>query len=298
MRCLAIVTDVTEDSRLASIAAAAGTSPAELFNLVARLAREAGDLVSQRRKEGVQVAATKSSIADVVTAADRESEDFLRARIAELRPDDGFFGEESDASESRSGLTWVVDPIDGTVNYLYGSPNYAVSVAVVSGDPAAEPADFVTLAGAVYSPDTGEMYVAMAGGGAYLNGRKLQIGEGPSALDTTLLATGYAYEADIRRAQAEIWLGLSDVVRDIRRVGAASLDLCALATGRIDAYFEFGLKPWDWAAGALVAREAGANVSGRSPQDAEGRGLLVATHPNITSDLYERLEKVTPAILR
>lgn len=269
----------------------------ELLNLSAQLAKEAGELVKQRRLEGVDVAATKSSVADVVTAADRECEEFLRRRLSELRPGDGFFGEESDATETETGVTWVVDPIDGTVNYLYGYPDYAVSIAAVLGDPSLEPAAFETVAGAVYSPAAHEMFVAARGGGAYLNGRRLELGEGPESLATTLVATGYSYNAERRRLQARTWLGLSDVVRDVRRMGAASLDLCSVAVGRLDAYYEFGLKPWDWAAGALIAREAGARIGGRTADAPEGRSLLVATHPNITGDLYEHLGRVTPDAL-
>ena len=270
---------------------------AELLELAKTLAAEAGELVSRRRREGVEVAATKSSIVDVVTAADRECEAFLRARLAELRPEDGFFGEESDPSASASGLTWVVDPIDGTVNYLYGVPNYAVSIAVVDGDPAAEPAAFETIAGVVAAPDLRETYSARRGAGAWRNDAPISVGEGPADITQTLVATGYAYEEDTRALQASIWAGISGTVRDLRRMGAASLDLCAVACGRVDAYYEIGLKPWDWAAGALIAREAGAHVFGHELDTAEGRGRLVAGHPRITGDLQKLLAENTPDAL-
>lgn len=278
----------------------AGLAPAELqalAELAQRVAREAAALASTRRREGVAIADTKSSLADVVTEADRETEAFIRAELAASRPQDGFFGEESDATESESGVTWVVDPIDGTVNYLYGIPNYAISIAAVIGDPAAEPASFTTLVGAVISPDAGEEFFAVRGGGALRNGVPIRIGEGPADLERTLVATGFAYEADRRVLQAQTYVGMAGTVRDVRRMGAASLDLCAVAMGRVDVYYEFGLKPWDWAAGALVAREAGATVCGMELDAAEGRSILVCGHPEITADFLELLRSVTAPTL-
>ncbi|NLT25094.1 MAG: inositol monophosphatase [Microbacteriaceae bacterium] len=272
-------------------------SDGALLELALALAQEAGELIAARRAEGVEVAATKTTIVDVVTAADREAEQLLRDRLARLRPDDGFYGEESDPTAGGTGLTWVVDPIDGTVNYLYGIPNYAVSIAVVTGDPARDPAEFETIAGVVLAPAAGECYAAVRGGGATLNGAPIGVGDGPAELAQTLLATGYAYEPETRRLQAEIWLALAGVVRDVRRMGAASLDLCGVASGRLDAYFEIGLKPWDWAAGALIAREAGAEVSGWSGE-AESRGMLVCGHPRISADLQQMLEAHVPSGLR
>ena len=266
----------------------------ELLRIAADLATEAGELIASRRREGISVAATKSSSVDVVMDADRECEEFLRARLTELRPDDGFFGEESDASASRSGITWVVDPIDGTVNYLYGLPNYAVSIASVTGDPALEPTEFEILVGAVVSPELGEIFTAMAGGGAWRNGQPLTLGAGPEDLARTLVATGFSYTAARRELQAAALLRVIGQVRDLRRLGAASLDLCAVATGQIDAYYEYGLKQWDWAAGALIAREAGASVSGLKLEEREGRSSLVAGHPRIVAQLTDLLSEVTP----
>jgi myo-inositol-1(or 4)-monophosphatase len=231
---------------------------------------------------------------DVVTEADRECEAFLRGRLAELRPDDGFFGEESDATATRSGITWVVDPIDGTVNYLYGLPNYAVSIAAVTGDPAIQPTEFELLVGVVVSPELGETYTAVAGGGAWRNGEPLQLGAGPEDLARTLVATGFSYTAARRELQAQALLNVIGKVRDLRRIGAASLDLCAVATGQIDAYYEFGLSQWDWAAGALIAKEAGASVSGLDLEQREGRSSLVAGHPRIAAQLVDLLSEVTP----
>ena len=141
-------------------------SAAELLDVALTIAQEAGELVARRRSEGVTIAATKSTSIDVVTLADRECEEFVKARLAELRPEDGFFGEEGGDTTGTSGLTWVVDPIDGTVNYLYGIPQYAVSIAVVEG--VADPASWTQLAGVVNNPVIDEMFFASAGGGAFL----------------------------------------------------------------------------------------------------------------------------------
>ncbi|CAG7844649.1 Inositol-1-monophosphatase SuhB [Pseudoclavibacter triregionum] len=263
------------------------TSPhAELLDLARRVALEGAELALRRRREGVEVAATKSSITDVVTAADREVEEVVRARIAEARPEDGFYGEEGDPSESPSGLTWVVDPIDGTVNYLYGIPHYAVSVAVVEGDPAAQPSEMTALAGVVANPAAGETFEATLGGGARRNGAALEIAP-PASLGEALVATGFSYDSTTREAQARAWAAMAAQVRDLRRMGAASLDLCGVACGRLDGYFEEGLQPWDMAAGTLIAREAGAEVRGLDGAR-EGRDLLIAAHP----ELIGRLERL------
>lgn len=269
----------------------------ELAAIAQRVGADAAAMASQLRREGVDVAATKTSAVDVVTEADRAVESYIREELARLRPQDGFFGEESEASESESGLTWVVDPIDGTVNYLYGIPNYAVSIAAVTGDPAANPTAFVTHVGVVAAPDLGETFVAVRGRGAWRNDEPLSLGEGPASLEQTLVATGFSYQADRRKLQAQTYMAMADRVRDLRRLGAASLDLCAAAAGRIDVYYEFGLKPWDWAAGALVAREAGAKVSGMQSAAPEGRGILVCAHPTIAADFLELLHLSTPADL-
>lgn len=274
-------------------AAAAGVDVHELAQLARDIALEAGELVVRRRAEGVAVAATKSSDIDVVTAADRESEALIRARLKELRPGDGFYGEESDPTASSSGVVWIVDPIDGTVNYLYGIPNYAISIAAVIGDPSSEPAAYETVAAVVHAPALGETYVATAGGGASLNGNAIHA-SGATELARSLAATGFSYDAGDRRRQALAWAELAGTVRDLRRMGAASLDLCAVATGRLDAYYEVGTWPWDHAGGALVAREAGAVVTGRGAGQAaerEGRTLTVATAPGIADAFREHVER-------
>lgn len=251
------------------------------------IAREAGALARRRRAEGVAVAATKSTLADIVTEADREVEQLIRDRLAAARPDDGFLGEESDPQPGTSGVTWVVDPIDGTVNYFYDIPAWAVSVAVVEGEP--DPATWRTLAGAVVNPSTGEVFAAAAGSGARLNGAPIQVNTGVD-LPLALVGTGFGYDPEKRRKQATFVTELIPQVRDIRRIGAASLDLCSVACGRLDAYYERGLNPWDHAAGALIAQEAGARVGGLGGAPA-GTGLLLAAAP----DLFDRLDPLVQA---
>jgi myo-inositol-1(or 4)-monophosphatase len=258
----------------------------ELLDLAVSIALEVGELARTRRSEGVSVAASKSSKEDIVTFADRETEALIRRRIKEARPDDGFFGEESGAERGTSGLTWVVDPIDGTVNFFYGIPQYAVSIAVVEGEP--DPAHWTALAGVVLNPATGELFTATAGGGALLNGEPIRANtEVP--LDQALVGTGFAYRAEARTAHARIVAGLIGQVRDIRRMGSAALDLCAVACGRLDAYFERELSPWDHAAGALIAREAGARVSG-TPGGPPGREFVMAADPELSHTLEAALD--------
>ncbi|TFD55876.1 inositol monophosphatase [Cryobacterium sp. Hh7] len=259
-------------------------APTELLDLARTIALTAGALAHRRRAEGVEIAASKSSPEDIVTAADREVERHIRALLADARPNDGFYGEESDATGGTSGLTWVVDPIDGTVNYLYGIPFYAVSIAVVQGDP--DPASWNTLAGAVVNPALGEVFTASEGSGAWLGDQRLHVNQ-DVPLSLALAGTGFGYEAARRVWQANVVGGLIGQVRDIRRIGSAALDLCSVACGRLDLYFERGLNPWDHAAGALIAREAGARV-GALQADAEGRDLLIAAAPR----LYGQFEPV------
>lgn len=259
--------------------------PTELLALAVDIATAAGELALKRRRVGVEVAATKSSVVDVVTAADREVEAYIRARIAAARPGDAFVGEESDASAGSSGLTWIVDPIDGTVNYLYDIPRWAVSIAVVRGE---DPATWEALAGCVVNPSIGEVFAASVGGGATLDGRAISVGE-PAALGTALVATGFGYDAQIRTAQAEAAARLIGSVRDLRRAGAAALDICDVGAGRLDAYWERGLAPWDFAAGALIAAEAGAVVSASGVRD--GRRLVSAAAPAIAQDFAALLHR-------
>ncbi|MBD8585101.1 inositol monophosphatase [Frigoribacterium sp. CFBP 13729] len=265
------------------------TSPqdaAALLAVAVDVTTAAARLAAARRAEGVEVADTKSSLVDVVTHTDREVESFLRARLAELRPGDGFLGEEGDPDDSSTGLTWVVDPIDGTVNFLYGIPQWAVSVAVVEGGP--DPLTWSALAACVVNPLSGEVFTASRGGGAWLGEERL-VPSAPASLAESLFATGFSYEADRRVEQAAVVGRLIGQVRDLRRLGAASLDLCAVAAGRLDVYAERGLKPWDHAAGVLVAQEAGAVVRGEEGQAPSGR-LVVASARSVARAVDGLLE--------
>lgn len=229
----------------------------ELSALAADIAREAGELALLRRGEGVRLAATKSSIADIVTDADREVEALIRSRLSAERPDDGFLGEESGADAGRSGITWVVDPIDGTVNYAYGMPQYNVSIAAVEGTPA--PGSWTALAGVVYAPALGELFHAARGQGSWLGETRLAVTSETTA--GALLATGFGYDPATHDGDLETVRRVMPMARDLRRMGSAALDLAYVAAGRLDGYFERGLKPWDLAAGALLVAEAGGSVS-------------------------------------
>lgn len=262
-------------------------SNAELREIAVTVARRAATLAVQRRRNGVEIATSKSTLTDIVTHADREAESLIRSVLAAARPRDGFLGEETGAESGSSGLTWVVDPIDGTVNYFYGIPAYAVSIAVVEGEP--DPATWTTLAGAVVNPEAGEEFTASAGGGAHLNGSALRVADG-TELSLALIGTGFGYDASVRTRQAAFVAELIGKVRDVRRIGAASLDLCGVAAGRLDAYFERGLNPWDHAAGALVAREAGARVAGLGG-GREGSDLLIAAAPKLHEQLDPLVEE-------
>jgi len=260
----------------------------ELLDLARSVATQAAELVAHRRQEGVAVADRKTSSVDVVTHADRESEQLIRALLAEARPDDGFLGEESGAEQGTSGLTWVVDPIDGTVNYLYGIPHYAISIAVVEGEP--DPASWEALAGAVVNLGAGETYTGTRGGGSHLNGQPLRVAEEVD-LSEALIATGFAYLQELRVEQGRVIADLLPQVRDIRRMGTASLDLCMVASGRVNAYFERSLNPWDHAAGALIAREAGATVKGRG-DEREGKDFILAAEPAVAQKLESVLKQL------
>jgi myo-inositol-1(or 4)-monophosphatase len=229
----------------------ADVDPAELLELAVSLAREAAALVLDRPADLEAVA--KATPTDAVTVTDRASERLILAGLAAARPADAVVAEESGitGSATRTGVRWYVDPLDGTVNYLYDLPQYAVSIAAeVDGD---------VVAGVVLDVANGDAYTATRGGGAYCNGQRLGCrAESDAAL--ALVATGFSYDADRRAVQGEVLRAVLPAVRDIRRMGAAALDLCAVAAGRVDAYFEEWLKPWDWAAGALIAEEAGART--------------------------------------
>ncbi|MFB9732755.1 inositol monophosphatase family protein [Ornithinimicrobium kibberense] len=275
---------------------------AALEELAVRIAVEAGRLVRDERPRAVDVHRTKSTDLDVVTLMDTRSEALVRRRLAEARPDDGVLGEEEGVTGGTSGLTWVVDPIDGTVNYLYDLPAYAVSIAVVVGDPT-RPGAWSPVAGAVVAPRTGEVFSARAGGGARLR-RSDPAGdhadEAPARLRVSdvrdlagvLLATGFAYDRQVREDQARVVADLLPRVRDVRRLGAAALDLCHVAAGRVDAYYEVGTHAWDVAAGALVVAEAGGVVTGLGADDPPSETMVVAGGPAAHATVRAEVERL------
>lgn len=207
----------------------------------------------------------KSSRTDMVSDADRDAEALIRDLLEAERPDDGLLGEEGSATESANGRRWVVDPLDGTTNYLYRFPAWVVSVALEDESGA--------LVGVVHDPLHRETFTAERGRGARLNGAEIAV-SGVESLDTALIGTGFGYSAERRAQQAEVAAQLLPLVRDIRRAGAAALDLCMVACGRLDGYYERGLNAWDWSAGSLIASEAGASVL---PLAGEPFGLVVAS---------------------
>lgn len=257
-----------------------------LEQIACDLALAAGRLIVDERPRGLGVAATKSTPTDVVTVMDQRSEAFLHERLAQLRPDDGLLGEEGASHDGTSGVTWVVDPIDGTVNYLYEIPAYAVSVAACVGDVRSGGA-WSTIAGAVYNPVTDELFHARAEGGAFLRRgtdvQRLSCSR-ERELSTSLTGTGFGYDAAKRERQGAVLLGLIGKVRDIRRAGSAALDLCSVGAGRLDLYYESGLNPWDQAAGQLVVVEAGGVVQGRG-DGPPNQDLVVAGPAGLVAEL-------------
>ena len=215
-----------------------------------------------RAAEGL---ASKTSPTDPVSDADREAERVIRELLLNDRPEDGLVGEEGSQEAARNGRTWIVDPLDGTVNFLYGLRTWAVSIAL-------EDAEGFAL-GVVFNPVDGECFSALRGEGAALNGRPIHV-TGCSSLDRAMVATGFSYEAPHRAEQAELLVRLLPEIRDLRRAGAAALDLAYVAAGRVDAFYERGLKRWDEAAGRLLVKEAGGVVSDLS---GEPPGVLAAS---------------------
>ncbi|AOP49377.1 inositol monophosphatase family protein [Streptomyces lydicus] len=255
----------------------------ELLDIALEAAHRAGVLLRDGRPADLGVAATKSSPIDVVTEMDLASEKLITGFIGERRPDDGFLGEEGASSAGTSGIRWVIDPIDGTVNYLYGLPSWAVSIAAER--------DGEVVVGVVAAPMRGETYRAVLGRGAFSNDEPVRHRPTPPALSQALLGTGFGYLAERRAAQAEVVRTLLPQVRDIRRGGSAAIDLCDVACGRLDAYYERGLNPWDLAAGALIAREAGALTGGR-PGRSASHELTLAASPALFEQLQPLLEEL------
>ncbi|NCD18640.1 MAG: inositol monophosphatase [Actinobacteria bacterium] len=259
-------------------------NPADLHALCRTLADGAAEIATRRRRQGVSVAATKSSDVDIVTAVDQEVEQWLLDQLASARPDDAVLGEEGDGRTGTSGLTWVVDPIDGTVNYLYGLPHWSVSVAVCAGPP--EPGAWELLAGAVAAPALGVTWHAVRGGGAFRGETRIEARAGVP-LGKALVGTGFSYVAERRSRQGAAVAALLPQVRDIRRLGSVAIDLCLVADGSLDAHYERGLNVWDIAAGSLVLTESGGEVLG--PGSAPAPDMIVAGHGHTVRELAAAL---------
>ena len=247
----------------------------QLLELALRVGKKAAELLSAR-PEFLEVS-TKSSDVDIVTQMDKASEALIVSSILSERPEDGMIGEEGADRESTSGITWVIDPLDGTVNYFYGIPGWNVSIAAKDKDG--------VVAGVVVSPTLNSTWWANRGGGSFLNGKKLTCND-PVELNRTMLATGFAYESEKRALQLQFINTLLPQIRDIRRVGAAAVDLSFVGAGNVDAYFESGLNEWDVAAGGLIAQEAGAIVS---QHQIGGQNFTLAAGPHLHQILKNTL---------
>ena len=274
--------------------------PGELLRIAREAATAAGRLLASWRRDGrPDVVEVKSSPTDVVTEMDRQSEALITGHIRAVRPGDTVLGEEggqttgarplsADGPAGPARVRWVVDPLDGTVNYLYGLADWSVSIAAE--------VDGLVVAGVVEVPRHGETFTAVAGGGAWLhrdgNAMPLHCNTGVS-LGQALVATGFGYAAERRQAQGEVVAALLPRVRDIRRGGSAAVELCSVAAGRLDAFYERGLNYWDYAAGGLIAREADALVGGLGGRT-ESASMTVAAGPGLYQQLETFLASLNP----
>lgn len=255
----------------------------ELLALASKLALAAGDMVRNGRAErGISAADTKSSATDMVTEFDKASETLIVNGILEVRPNDAIIGEEGTDSAGTSGIDWLIDPIDGTTNFLYDLPGWAVSIAATSAHG--------TEVGVVYVPTTNELFTAVAGEGAFLNGQRLRCSD-TDQLELALVATGFSYQVERRRLQARRVAAMLPRVRDVRRFGAAAPDLCYVAAGRVDVYFEQWLGAWDLAAGELIAREAGCRTGSIDGGPARPDSVLAA-NPVLYPAMHALLEEI------
>jgi myo-inositol-1(or 4)-monophosphatase len=234
----------------------------------------AGEVLLARYSEPASGLDSKSSSTDMVSDADRAAEEAISSLLQAERPDDALLGEEGLSAGGESGRRWVVDPLDGTTNYLYRLRAWCVSVALEDADGG--------LVGVVHDPLAGETFLAARGEGAWLNGARIRV-RAEGELARALVATGFGYDPDVRAGQAEVLRRVLPRVRDVRRAGAAALDLCHVAAGRLDGYYERGVQPWDWAAGALIIREAGGEVLPL----VGGRPGLAAARPGLAEELVE-----------
>jgi myo-inositol-1(or 4)-monophosphatase len=263
------MSDMTDASSLANTS--------QLLDLAVTVARAAGAELMSRygRIEGLN---TKSSVTDPVSDADRASEALMVKMILAERPGDGLIGEEGASRPSTSGITWVIDPLDGTVNYLYQLDNFSVSIGAEDADGG--------LIGVVFDPVMDRIYTAVRGGGAFANGQRLRVND-PVPLETAMVSTGFGYSAERRARQGAIIARLLPKIRDIRRFGSAALNLCQVAAGQVDAFYEEGVQHWDVAAGGLIATEAGALMTPIGLTGADTGWVVAgpALHPVLTTAL-------------
>jgi myo-inositol-1(or 4)-monophosphatase len=252
----------------------------DLLALAERAARVAGELLSTRVSREATGLAYKSSSTDPVSDADRDAETAILQLLHAERPEDAVLGEEGASASGTSGLRWVIDPLDGTVNYLYAQPAFAVSIACEDEEG--------TLVGVVHQPLSGETFTALRGGGAFVNGRPIAVNR-PESLARALIATGFSYEPERRALQGAIAARLLPQIRDVRRAGSAALDLAWVACGRLDGYYEHGLNEWDWAGGALLVSEAGGALRRLPAVDGLPEGLVAGA-----PELVEALSALLP----
>ncbi len=251
----------------------------QMLALAERVALAAGEALLDGLSHERLTIDTKSTTTDLVTEVDRQSERLVVEGLLDARPDDGVLGEEGTDIAGTTGVTWVIDPLDGTTNYVYGHPGFSVSIAaVVDGEP---------VVGVVVDPLHDDIFSARRGGGARRNAAPIRCAT-TTELAYTLVATGFSYRPEQRRDQADVLAALIAQVRDVRRMGGAAVDLCSTACGRVDAYYETGLQPWDMAAGTVIAREAGARVGGLDTDD-PSTDFLVAAPPHLFGPLVELL---------
>jgi myo-inositol-1(or 4)-monophosphatase len=251
--------------------------PEELVDLATTVAQAAGALLLDGLDQVRTDVQTKSTGTDMVSEMDRAAEALIVGGLLGARPDDGFVGEEGTDRQGTSGVRWIVDPLDGTTNYLYGLAGFGVSIAAEH--------EGTVVAGAVLDVVRGELFAATTGGGATRNGTPITA-SAATDLGSALIATGFAYSAERRARQAAVLVGVLPRVRDIRRFGAAAVDLCSVACGRVDGYYEAGLAPWDLAAGGLIATEAGAVLTDFAGGPAVA-GAVVAAAPGIAAELLD-----------
>ncbi len=249
----------------------------DLVSLAEEVARSAGALLMQRPDSFTFT--EKSSAVDFATQMDQQAEALIVKSLLAARADDGIIAEEGASQESKSGITWVIDPLDGTVNYLYGLPGWNISIAAKDHTG--------VIAAVVHAPTIDSLWRATKGGGAFLNNKSIKCNE-PVDLNLALIATGFSYDLELRKEQGLRMQRLIPKIRDLRRNGAAAVDLCYVAMGAVDAYFESSLKEWDFAAGGLIATEAGAVISGRTGGAPDG-DMVVCAGPSLHAQLLAQI---------